>query len=211
MVKQKGAFVNCDYCGKVIWRENNQLRNRKNNFCSRGCWIEFQKQPIVYEIFNNEYAIFYLMDKFNNKHKCFIDIEDLHLLNHSYSIVFGANDKTFWIQDYHGKKLNCMILQADKNLCVDHINHNTLDNRKKNLRLCSKGENNQNKKNNYTKSNTGYRNVYFKKSCNKYFVKVTVNRIPHFRGYFEYSAGGLQTAIDTAKVLRKQFMPFSTE
>ena len=42
-------------------------------------------------------------------------------------------------------RMHRAILGASKDHAVDHINHDTLDNRRQNLRLCSQAENNRNK------------------------------------------------------------------
>lgn len=209
MVKKLGKFVKCDFCGREIWKENNQLRTRKNYFCSLNCKKDFQKQPMKYSICD-DYATFIVIDKFQNKHICYIDAEDVKFLDHKFCITFGENNKTYWLQDFHGNKLHRLIMSSPKNLCIDHINHNTLDNRKSNLRICTKGENNQNKKSCYPNSATKIRNVYFKKENNKYFVKITVKGKNYFRGYFPNTTEGLNKAIKTAIELRNKIMPFAT-
>lgn len=52
--------------------------------------------------------------------------------------------------------LHRLVLGAERGQEVDHINRNKLDNRKENLRLCSRG---QNQRNLYRKNKTGLKGV----------------------------------------------------
>lgn len=67
-----------------------------------------------------------------------------------------------------------LIMNPSPAVQVDHINHNHLDNRRSNLRLCRNAENHWNTK--VPKSNTsGYRGVCFVKRLNKWQAKVNKN------------------------------------
>lgn len=78
-----------------------------------------------------------------------------------------------------GKKgvlMHRLILDAPKGVSVDHINGNTLDNRKINLRLCSHAENMANRK--LHKNNTsGYKGVYFDKATSKWCAEIKKNGV----------------------------------
>ncbi len=70
-----------------------------------------------------------------------------------------------------------------KNVCVDHINGNTLDNRKQNLRVCSRTDNTRNMK--LSKRNTtGYKGVAFYKRDSRWVARITVNRNRIHIGYY---------------------------
>ena len=44
------------------------------------------------------------------------------------------------------KSIHRVVMGSPKGMCVDHINGDTLDNRKQNLRICTRAQNSQNKK-----------------------------------------------------------------
>lgn len=73
----------------------------------------------------------------------------------------GRKEKGFYLKSIVGGKhilLHRYILDAKDDEVVDHINGNTLDNRKENLRLCQRIENARNRKINKT-STTGYKGI----------------------------------------------------
>lgn len=58
---------------------------------------------------------------------------------------------------------------------VDHKNHNTLDNRKENLRITNVPDNGKNRENRNKNNKSGYRNVSWNKSSQKWVVQLQIN------------------------------------
>lgn len=71
-------------------------------------------------------------------------------------------------------KLHRLIMDTPKNLVVDHLNHNTLDNRKVNLRNCTTAENNENTNiiNKYPNKTTGEYGICYKECKSKRSGKI---------------------------------------
>ena len=94
--------------------------------------------------------------------------------------------------------LHRYLLDAPKGLTVDHKNHDTLDNRRSNLKLCTNQENNVNRDGAYKGSKTGIRGVSTHHSNNPgkhdyyifrcHCVTCKVNK------YFEHTPEGLEEA-----------------
>ncbi len=72
---------------------------------------------------------------------------------------------------------------SDKDVIVDHIDGNTLDNRKQNLRVCNNTQNCWNQKR-PKNSKTGYKGVCYDKTCNKYRAYLTKHRKRCNLGYY---------------------------
>ena len=89
-------------------------------------------------------------DNYEEKCRAIIDIEDVDKVNFTSWYL----DKNGYViskckqTKNKGIYLHRLILNAEKMDVVDHINHNTLDNRKENLRLCTQQENTFNNTNN---------------------------------------------------------------
>lgn len=86
--------------------------------------------------------------------------------------------KWFFHQGYatSGKiRLTHVIYNRNEGMVIDHVNHDTLDNRKVNLRICSHGQNLCNAKT--RKDNTsGYRGVSWDKEKQKWMAKITYGK-----------------------------------
>ena len=76
-----------------------------------------------------------------------------------------------------------VILKAPKGSLCDHINGNGLDNRRKNLRFCTKSENAINSKIRID-NKTGYRGISWDKDRSKWSVRSRVNGKYIFLGRF---------------------------
>ncbi len=80
--------------------------------------------------------------------------------------------------------LHRLITNCPKGRVVDHINGDTLDNRRCNLRICTRGENNRNRTKVLSCSNK-YKGVSKNMGCNTWLAKIQVNKIPYYLGCFK--------------------------
>lgn len=87
-------------------------------------------------------------------------LKDITLRETSYYIVHWGNNY---------QRLHRFIMNAPKGKEVDHINHNTLDNTKNNLKVCTRFENQQNLSSKATEQ-TG---VYSNKNCKNKIIWVS--------------------------------------
>lgn len=71
--------------------------------------------------------------------------------------------------------LHVFILNYEGDNRVDHINHDTLDNRKSNLRESTIKNNGMNRKSKNKNNKSGYRNVCWDKKCDKWNVQLQVD------------------------------------
>ena len=72
---------------------------------------------------------------------------------------------------------------TDRSVTVDHINGDSLDNRRSNLRLCSLSENLMNRK--LARNNTtGFKGIYQKKGASRWRAFISLNGKQRWIGYF---------------------------
>ena len=125
-----------------------------------------------------DYYVIYINYK-DNQLECYVDKEDFqkvssikgtwHITNNRKGHVDGVRTKIqkegirkqYWMH-------NMIMSKIDANNVIDHINHNTLDNRRSNLRELSKKDNATNTS--VDKSKTGIRNVTIENG--KYRVRI---------------------------------------
>ena len=89
-------------------------------------------------------------------------------------------------------------------IVIDHINCNSLDNRKYNLRLCSHQQNLCNR--GEMKNNTsGYKGVYWNKHAKKHFSSIRFNGKNIHLGYFEDPKEAYEIYCKKAKELHGEF------
>lgn len=120
-----------------------------------------------------------------------IDECDLPLLHSRRWNVTGT--KSLYISSYtrlpdsrEGKIfLHCLILNAPPELQVDHINGDTFDNRRSNLRLCTREQNQYNRRKTKLPTSSVYKGVCWHKGVGKWIARIRVNGALRHLGYFQ--------------------------
>jgi len=128
-----------------------------------------------------------------------VDDEDFEYLNQwkwcflpsrsgsGYAIRNGGNSHLM---------MHRVILNTPSGMETDHINHDKLDNRRSNLRICTKAENNQNRKP-YKKNRKGkYKGVYWDEKHGKWRVFLTRNKKQKYLGMFESEEDAYKATIE---------------
>jgi len=108
------------------------------------------------------------------KHTCLIDTEDLALVKNHKWMSAKSTQGLWYVRTMIDRKIISIhsIIMAgllSSGLEVDHKDHNTFDNRKQNLRVCTRSQNMMNKE--ITKNNTsGFKGVSFNKDTQRWMA-----------------------------------------
>ena len=157
------------YCGKHY-----QQIKRKGKI------YKTYKEPNDIILYDDYAEIIILDNKSNEVGRAKIDLDDVDRVGqYKWHISHGyacCNENKI--------RLHRLIMDCPDDMIVDHINHNRLDNRKCNLRICTQHQNsmNQNKRSNNT---SGYTGVLWDKAKNKWMARIKVNYKQIFLGYYD--------------------------
>lgn len=203
-------IIKCDYCGKEVYKTPSKIAKYKNHFCSIFCNNKSKRKENNIIIKDNHAEI--IIKKEDKVFICLFDIEDIEKINYmrwnlhrrsedEYYYVVGAERNE--LKEKRIKRLfHRLVMNCPDDMVVDHINHNTLDNRKCNLRVCTRQQNTENRKScNITNVNSGYRNVYWCKDRNKWRVRVMQKGKSYHAGFFV----NIEDAIKVAEEMRNKY------
>ena len=124
------------------------------------------------------------------EHVVFVDDEDYKRMQKEFNNLrwsLTKNRNNLYAQKRVNGKiiyLHKYIMNYDGDLCIDHKNHNTLDNTKENLRITTNADNLRNG-NIRSNNKTGTNGVFYDKIRNKYVAKIKVNYKSIFLGRFD--------------------------
>jgi hypothetical protein len=96
------------------------------------------------------------------------------------------------------------IMKVPKGLVCDHINHNGLDNRKSNLRICTRQQNTYNQRSQKGGSSK-YKGVDWNKRQKKWRARIYYKRKFYYLGYFDNEVDAAKSYDKKAKEFFKEF------
>lgn len=122
----------------------------------------------------DDYAIIKIHNKLLGDFDCLVDKEDLKILSQYYwTLKYDKRHPNLvgYVETHPNKKrlfIHRFLMNPPSGMVVDHINGNTLDNRKNNLKVCTQGCN--------CKNQTKSKNIYYNKRDDLYIVGFNINR-----------------------------------
>jgi len=92
-----------------------------------------------------------------------------------YSGCFYVSSHDLTTKNKKSIRLHRIVMDAKSDQIIDHVNHDTLDNRKQNLRFCSHQENMRNK-GKLKNTSSKYKGVSFHKRDKIYTAHITIDK-----------------------------------
>jgi hypothetical protein len=167
-----------------------------------------------------EYTIIYLDRKNELPMECYIDTEDIEKIEKlgiKWGVTYAKNNDSYYAHGskirgyidgkyrYKGYYLHRMIFDKEvlKGQFINHINHNTLDNRKINLEIVSVKDNDQHRKDKNKNNKSGYRNVFWSTNDERWIVSLMIDGKRKSMGRFKYDE--LHEAGKFAEQMREKY------
>ena len=145
----------------------------------------------------------------HGKHKVEIDKTDKEKILSMHWCISKKSSGLYVVNRKTGIYLHRLVMRARKGQTVDHINHNTLDNRKENLRICSHAENTRNRKGKNKNNTSGLKGVFWIKSASLWRAQIKVDKVIKYLGYYKNALDAARAYDDAAKKFHGAFASFS--
>lgn len=202
-------ICDCDCGSNNVVIDGTKLANKHTKSC--GCLKHDgsrYKKYNTYDLTGN-YGIGYT----RNNDIFYFDLEDYELIKDYCWRKIGGESEHQYIASTkdNGSPLllsrlvtNCL---ENKNKVVDHKNHNTLDNRKSNLRITTQSFNGANK-NKMSNNKSGVSGVFYDKERKKWRVEIGLNYKNHYIGRYDLFEDAVKARKDAEE---KYFGEYSYE
>lgn len=175
--------------------------DRFSDICYHDCimFSDYQKEDIsIPKEKPMNKVIFEIKSKTHGIKEVIIDADDVDKFNeYKWHLSYDKCTDGFYVitdiiieGEKKTMKLHRYLTDCPSDKIVDHINHNGLDNRKSNLRICTYGENNQNSRSKKDNTSSLYKGVYWKKKDNKYVAQIGFEGKKIHLGYFDNDVDG---------------------
>lgn len=173
-------------CGEYRDIPETRLINNKNPNYSCGCAKNYKGIP---RIVNNNKAIFHndcVEIKLYGDKSTFIDPDMYKLIKDDHWILSSDGYAVSSSGKFFRKRLHRVIMDClnDKDVIIDHVDRNKLNNRKNNLRIVTNQENsfNQSLRSN---NKSGVIGVWWSEDREKWIARIKYNYTNHTLGYYD--------------------------
>ncbi len=138
-----------------------------------------------------------------------VDDEDLpRVAAHTWHVAYNSRGQPRARTQIHGRHVlmhRFIMGITDPAIQVDHENHNTLDNRRSNLRASTSSQNHGNMRR-PTRNSSGYKGVHWRKDTGRWWARIGFRGKKVSLGYFPDS---VDAALAYDKAARAMFGPFA--
>lgn len=157
---------------------------------------------------NKEHAILLIHSDTHGDFEILIDLEDVDVVQkYKWGISAAKSPPYDYVRYYATTSKNSILLHryltdCPNDMVVDHIDGNSLNNRRENLRVCTDSQNKKNCKK-YANNKSGYKGViwYHYRNINKWMSYICVDNKRITLGYFE----DIKDAVECRKNAEKKY------
>lgn len=177
------------YCRCVCGVERSVREDSLKNSSSLGCGCR--------KVFN-DYVVEDNVIKM--KYKKYTFLFDAKHLDKVLKYSWGIEHYGYVVNYANNIRLHRLLTDCPRNMFVDHIDGNKLNNLDSNLRIVTNQQNSFNR-DGYKKGNSsGHRGVYWDKKAKKWEASIKYNYKKKFLGYFDDKNEAIQARLDSEKL-----------